>query len=130
LPRLSGKALAAESLFNTQPMDARHIFIASEALLRKVEWERPSKDSEWTFMGEPSEVTLELIQNRIDRYFSGDTVYVVTDRHNSTTVSRVDASAAIRRVLEVGDATVCDLAFNRFMVFSRLGVVKQGQVPS
>lgn len=111
-------------------MDAQNIFIASQALLRRVEWERPSKDSEWAFIGEPSELTLELIQNRINRHFSDDTVYVVTDRHSSKAVSRVNASAAIRGALEVCDATVCDLAFNRFMVFSKVGVVKQGRVPS
>ena len=111
-------------------MDAKNIFIASQAMQRKVEWERQSKDSEWAFIGEPSELTLDLIQSRIDHHFSDDTVFVVTDRHNSKAVSRVDASAAVRGLLEVGDATLCDPKFSRFMVFSKIGVVRQGRVPS
>ena len=111
-------------------MDPQNIFIASQAMQRRVEWERQSADSEWAFIGEPSELTLELIQNRIDHYFSEDTVFVVTDRHNSKAVSRGGASVALSDVLEVGDATVCDLGFSRFMVFSKVGVVKQGRVPS
>jgi hypothetical protein len=111
-------------------MDAKNIYIAAQAMKRKVKWERQSTDSEWAYVGEPSELTLELVQNRIDGHFSDDTLFVVTDRHASKSVPRIGASAAVLATLEVGDAILCDVTFNRFMVFSKIGVFSQGRVRS
>jgi hypothetical protein len=107
-------------------MDAKNIFIAAQATLRRVEWRRPTPDSEWSYIADGEDMDPAVVQRRIDAFFSAGHLYLVTDRHRSKQVARIVASAEITNALSSTDATLCDTEFRDFMVFSRLGVCKEG----
>lgn len=96
-------------------------------MLQKVEWEKVSDHSEWYYIGEGVEFNSEFVQSRINDFFSEALLYLVTDRHQSKEISKVNSIEEIRSALiEFQEPTICNKKFKRFITFNRIGIARQG----
>ena len=111
-------------------MDSKNIYIACSVMLRKAEWEKINGESEWSYVGDGDEFKAEEVQNNINRFFSEDVLYLVTDRHTSKEIKKELASAMVIPTLEQQYVTLCNKEFKRFIVFNYIGVARQGEYHS
>ena len=99
-------------------------------MLRKAEWEKTSNKNEWSFVGDGDKFQIDLVQRNINNFFPEDVVYLVTDRHKSKEIKKENAASETKFLLMNQDVTLCNKEFNRFIVFSHIGVAKQGEYHS
>lgn len=108
-------------------MDSKNIFISCSAMLQKADWEKVSDDSEWYYIGEGEKLNSELVQSKINHFFSENSLYLVTDRHRSKEISKTEAYKEIQQaIMEFSEPTICDRKFKRFITFNKIGVAKNG----
>ena len=107
-------------------MDPKNIFIACSAMLRKAEWEKAKNDNEWSFVGDKRDFHSSLVQQNVDGFFQEESIYLVTDRHKSKEITKESAAREVGAALDKQDVTLCSKDFKKFIVFSSIGVAKQG----
>lgn len=99
-------------------------------MLRKAVWEKAKNENEWSFVGDGAEFQLDMVQVNINNFFSEEALYLVTDRHESKEIKKKNAASEVQAVLKNQDVTLCNKEFKRFIVFSYIGVAKQGEYHS
>ncbi len=99
-------------------------------MLRKAEWEKAKNENEWSFVGDGAEFQLDMVQENVNDFFSEETLYLVTDRHKSKEIKKENAASEVLASLTNQDVTLCNKEFKRFIVFSYIGVAKQGEYHS
>jgi len=95
-------------------------------MLQKAEWEKAKNDNVWSFVGNGDEFKLDLVQKNINNFFSENTIYFVMGRHKSKEIKKEAAAKEVESLLTNQDITLCNKEFKRFIVFSYIGVAKQG----
>jgi len=95
-------------------------------MLRKAEWEKANNDNEWSFVGDKKDFHFSLVQQNVDAFFQEESIYFVTDRHKSKEISKESAAREVHAAHNNQDITLCSKYFKRFIVFSYIGIAKQG----
>jgi len=111
-------------------MDSKNIFIACSVMLQKAEWEKIKGENEWSFVGDSANFKIDLVQTNIENYFPDETLYLITDRHESKEIKKENAASEVQSSLTNKDVTLSNREFKRFIVFSYIGVAKQGEYHS
>lgn len=57
-------------------MDSKNIYIGCNVMMRKAEWEKLKDNNEWQFIGEGKDFLLEVVQVRVNEFFSGQRVFL------------------------------------------------------
>lgn len=109
-------------------MDSKSIYITARALLRKVKWEWPTAESEWAYLGDPNEVGVTAVEQRIAESFGDEPLYVVLGRHDSKPIEARFVAGHVLGALKTQDVIVCDHAFHRFVELSKIGIFRRGVV--
>lgn len=107
-------------------MDSKNIYIACIAMMQKTEWEKVKEGNDWRFVGEGQDFLLEETQERINKFFSGDRIFFVLDRHKSKEIAKAMAAEEVKNSLRGDTITLCEKDFRKFMTFHYIGVVRQG----
>lgn len=110
-------------------MDAKNIYIATNHMKSKIDWDR-SSGNEWSFVGEGNDFEEQEVQGFINSYFTEDEVYLVIDRHNSFLLPKGKAAAEVKGKLSTQNITLCNSAFSKMVEFSYIGVAKHGAINS
>lgn len=107
-------------------MDSKNIYIACIAMMQKAEWETVKEGNEWRFVGEGQDFLLAEAQERINKFFSGDRIFFVLDRHKSREIAKGTAAEEVKNSLQGATITLCEKDFRKFMTFHYIGVARQG----
>lgn len=110
-------------------MDAKNIYIATNHMKSKIDWDRTS-GNEWSFVGEGSDFKEPEVQKFVDAFFAENELYIVMDRHNAHELPKQEASSNVKVNLQSQDVTLCNKVFSKMVVFSSIGVAKHGAINS
>ena len=80
-------------------MDSKNIFIACSVMLRKAEWEKPKNQNEWSFVGDGDGFQVDNVQCNIETFFDEENLYLVTDRHKSKEIKKMNAAKEVKTLL-------------------------------
>jgi hypothetical protein len=108
-------------------MEATAVYNACRHLQSRCKW-RFLEGNEWSYVGDSNEFELKEATSRLATFFGQGSVYVVADRRHVCEVPLSYAATSVRDNLKDHDVTVCDLSFTKAMHFSRIGVVRCGQL--
>ena len=111
-------------------MDSKNIFISASHMLRKCQWKEVVDKNEWRSVGGGVDFRIEDVQAEIDNFFSGNPLFIVTDRHGSRAIKAESAAQVIADSLSIGSIFVCEQDFSKFMEFNSIGVSRRGLVAS
>lgn len=107
-------------------MDSKTIYIVSETHLPKVDWEKHNGE-EWIYIGVDQDFNEEKVNHLVHSTFDAKEVYVVTDRHKSSSLPITDAIRAVKERLQEEKHLLWDLSFNLVIEFARVGVSRKGK---
>ncbi|RZK32885.1 MAG: hypothetical protein EOO61_16435 [Hymenobacter sp.] len=107
-------------------MDSKTIYIVSETHLPKVDWEKHNGE-EWIYIGVDQDFNEEKVSQLVHSTFDGKEVYMVTDRHESSSLPITDAIRKVKKGLQEEKYLLWDLSFDFVIEFARIGVARKGK---
>ncbi len=99
-------------------------------MMRKTQREKEVSATEWSYIGEGDGFKLEESRKIIDDFFEDENIYLVEGRHNSEEIRKEEAAQILKDKLHDVDLTLCNTEFKKFIVFSKIGVLKKGEYRS
>ena len=109
-------------------MDSKLLYSGSEGMKHKVSWNRITSESEWTYIGEGSNINMTMVLNSINCHFSNPLLYVCWTRQNSFEATKEHVEIGIKELLGRQDFFIWDSKFKLVIEFNKIGVMRLGQV--
>jgi hypothetical protein len=107
-------------------VDSKTIYIVSETYLPKVNWENYNGE-EWIYIGVDQDFNEERVSQLVHSTLDGKEVYMITDRHESSSLPITDAIRTVKEGLQEQKYLLWDLSFNLVIEFGRIGVARKGK---
>lgn len=107
-------------------MDSKTIYIVSETYLPKVDWEKHNGE-EWIYIGVDQDFNEEKVSHLVDSTFDAKEVYIVTDRHKSSSLPITDAIRTVKERLQEEKYLLWNLSFDLVIEFAPIGVARKGK---
>ena len=108
-------------------MDSKNIYIVACSKLDTVQWEKEDgAESEYRYIGTGNEFRKELARKVLSSHFENDDLYIVTDRHQSKTISKVEAVEALKESTLSSGAIIVDFDFRYFFMVNNVGSYRIG----
>ena len=106
-------------------MDSKNIHISSQTYLKNMFWLPNGTESEWNFIGND----VIKLQSLINSIFKTDqTLYLVTDRHNSLEEDKIKILEYSKLLIEQKDFLIWDIHFKKVVEFNKIGVYRIGNL--
>ena len=105
-------------------MDSKNIYISSQTYLRKVVWLSNDLNSEWTYIGNNILQLKLLVENLFD---VEQTLYLVTNRHNSKQADKLKILENAKEFIEKEGFLIWNLSFKKVIQVNKIGVYKIGE---
>ena len=103
-------------------MDSHQLYIAASHVSSVVTW-----DNDWIHFGTGKEVKIDLVIRIVNEFLAGDTINFIYEHTNSQAYSRIEILKVITPHLGVHDFELWNIALDRVIKFSRIGVLLRGE---
>lgn len=111
-------------------LESQRLYKGCCMMVSRVEWDYPTPDTEWTFVGLGDEFNVTNVQKVIDERFDELEILQVIDRRHAGPVSKATAAESVREQLKDKPVILCDRNFLSFVYFDTNGLMRYGRVPT
>ena len=108
-------------------MESRIIYESDKTYLNRIQWQKPenNSESEWQYLN-PESLTERDAERIFDISFGGETVYIVTNRNESSEISKANLFSEIKALYGKMEFRVWNNEFESVVEF-KLEVFRRGK---